>query len=288
MIDEAVGLLGATSNVGACLIGRFSKGVSRRVFAFSRSGESGDFGNLIWCKTDQMPRGVAIPSWISLAPIWVLQDYFPYLEQCGARRVIAFSSTSRFTKADSPDVSEQDLARRLREAEERLTAWAEKNGVDWCILRPTLIYGLGRDHNISELIRIIRRYRFFPLLGQAKGLRQPVHADDLAQACVSALDCPVKLGRSYELSGGETLSYRHMIERIFQALGMKPRFLRVPLPLFRFVIGLLRLLPRYRKWSGAMAERMNQDLVFDHADASRDLDFRPRKFMLSSEDLPLG
>jgi len=34
-----------------------------------------------------------------------------------------------------------------------------------------------------------------------------------------------------------------------------------------------------------MAERMNRDLVFDHAEAARDLGFKPRAFMLSAEDV---
>jgi len=32
---------------------------------------------------------------------------------------------------------------------------------------------------------------------------------------------------------------------------------------------------------------MNRDLVFDHADAARDLGFSPRLFALSPEDLPV-
>jgi hypothetical protein len=36
-----------------------------------------------------------------------------------------------------------------------------------------------------------------------------------------------------------------------------------------------------------MAVRMNRDLVFDNADAKKDLNFRPRKFQLTAEDLPV-
>jgi len=44
-------------------------------------------------------------------------------------------------------------------------------------------------------------------------------------------------------------------------------------------------LRRYRQWSTAMAERMNRDMVFDHAEATRDLNFKPRAFVLSPEDV---
>jgi hypothetical protein len=60
----------------------------------------------------------------------------------------------------------------------------------------------------------------------------------------------------------------------------------VPLWFFRPAAVLIRFLPRYRNWTAEMAERMNIDLVFDHAEAARDLNFSPRPFHLTSNDLP--
>jgi nucleoside-diphosphate-sugar epimerase len=257
-----------------------------RVVAFSRQKILRDIPGLTWYQIDRFPPNVIINTWVCLAPIWVLPDYFPFFRQSGVRRVIALSSTSLLTKTDSSDYREQSMARRIAEAEEQFVNWAQANSVDWCILRPTLIYGYGKDRNIAELARIIRRYRFFPLLGSASGLRQPVHADDVAQACIAALEYQERLGRSFNLSGGEILSYRNMIERIFLSLGLRPRFFSVPLPLFNLAICVMWLLPRYRHWSGAMAERMNRDLVFNHQDAATDLGFSPRGFVLRTEDLP--
>ena len=59
----------------------------------------------------------------------------------------------------------------------------------------------------------------------------------------------------------------------------------MPLWAFRLAVAALRVLPRYRRWSAAMAERMNSDLVFDHSAAARDLGFRPRGFKLSRLDV---
>jgi len=216
----------------------------------------------------------------------VLPDYFDLLEAHGVCRVVVLSSTSRFTKDDSSDPEEQAVARRLAVAEERVRAWANSKGVEWVIQRPTLIYGRGRDKNISEMARFIRRFGFFPIFGQASGLRQPVHAEDVASACAAALKAAAATNRAYDLSGGETLSYREMTGRVFSALGRQPKLLHVPLGLFRLAVACLRWLPRYRHWSVAMAERMNRDLLFDHADAARDFGFAPRQFLLKPKDLP--
>jgi len=233
----------------------------------------------------QLCMGVT-PCWICVAPIWVLPDYFGLLETLGARRVVVLSSTSRFTKGDSSDPEEQAIARRLTDAEVRVQEWAENCGVEWVILRPTLIYGLGRDKNIAEIARFIRRFGFLPLFGGAKGLRQPIHGADVADACLTALQVPCAANRAYNISGGETLTYRDMVARVFAALGRRPHWLNIPLWAFRLALIMLRRLPRYRQWSTAMAERMNRDLVFDHAEAARDLCFKPRAFVLTEGDLP--
>ena len=273
MAESRVGVLGASSLVGGCLL-PVLRDAGWPVVSFSRGASS------------QRIEG-DMPYWICLAPIWVLPDYFALLEANGVRRVVVLSSTSRFTKVDSGDMAENIVAARLIEGEAQVQAWAASRGIEWVILRPTLIYGLGRDKNISEIVRFIRRFGFFPVLGKATGLRQPIHAKDVALACVSALLAPEAANRAYNISGGETMTYRDMIARVFAALGRRPRLLTVPLWAFRLVVSVLRCLPRYRQWSAAMAERMNLDLVFDHAEAARDLGFKPRGFALAAEDLPL-
>lgn len=293
-VDEPrLGLLGATGLVGECLLPLLTK-AGWRVTAFSRRAIEQAGGGVEWrqlgsvrCRGDVDGVQGKITCWLCVAPIWVLPDYLDVLESLGARRIVALSSTSRFTKGNSSDPAEQATARRLAEAEDRLQAWAETKGVGWAILRPTLIYGRGRDKNVCEIARFIRRFGFFPLFGPAEGLRQPVHAEDLAAACLAALDAPVAANHAYNLCGGETLRYCDMVRRVFVTLNRRPRLLKVPLSGFRIVLAAMRLLPRYRHWSAAMAERMNCDLVFDNADAVRDLGFAPRPFRLVAADIAI-
>ncbi len=233
------------------------------------------------------PAPKKITHWVCLAPIWVLPDYFPMLTAHQAKRVVALSSTSIFTKQNSSEHIEQETADKLRHGEQRFIAWAEANRIEWVILRPTLIYGLGRDRNICEIARFISRFGFFPLFGGAQGLRQPVHVEDVASACVAALRSDQACNHAYNLSGAERLSYREMVGRVFRIMGKPERFVNIPLFVFRSAIACLRVLPRFRNWSAAMAERMNTDLVFDHADAMRDLGFSPRAFRLGKTDVPV-
>lgn len=287
---NSVGVLGARSFAGKSLLTLLA-GTACQVSAFSRQPVPQDSANINWSRLpSDAPATVSdgaseITGWVCVAPIAVLPDYLPWMKSRGARRIVALSSTSRLTKTDSSDVAEQALAKRIADSEQQFITWAEAHGIEWFILRPTLIYGLGLDKNICEIARFIRRFWFFPLFGKACGLRQPVHVQDVAQACVAALNGPIS-NRAYNLSGGEALTYREMVARVFKALGRPQRTLPVPLPAFSAAIALLRYLPRYRNWSSAMAERMNQDMVFDHTEAARDLSFEPKAFVLEAGDLP--
>lgn len=292
-VNGPVGVLGANSMVGTCLLERL-KSSGQSVIAFARKPVPSSGNTVEWhclpllpLQTPITPLARAIPLWICLAPIWVLSDYFYWLETQGIRRIVVLSSTSRFTKNNSSDFAEQEIASRIADAEAKVQVWAESRGVEWIVLRPTLIYGLGRDKNITEIARFIYRFGFFPLLGRADGLRQPVHAADVASVCLEAMQKAIATNHAYNICGGEVLSYRDMVIRIFFALGRRPHFLTVPLWLFKIALIVLRYLPRYRKWSIGMVQRMNIDLVFDNSEATRDLGFKPREFCLASEDLPV-
>ncbi len=290
MDKKHVGLLGATSLVGGCIQQQLLQ-KNWRITAFSRQKIKKNHAHLTWLQLGTNCQSASyienkIVVWICAAPIWVLPEYFDVLLLYGIQRIVILSSTSRFTKKDSSDQNEQRTARLLIKSENQVQTWAKINRVECIILRPTLIYGMGRDKNITEIARFILRFGFFPLLGAAKGLRQPIHAKDVSTACILALEALNLKNCTYNLTGGETLTYRDMVKRIFSALNKKPRLVQIPLWLLQLTIPIIRRIPRYRLWTAAMAERMNQDLVFNSLNAQQDLHFSPGSFILSAEDLP--
>ena len=290
MDKQHVGLLGASSLVGECLQQQFLQN-HWRICAFSRQQMKQNHAQITWQKLDTTIAAEKIHStqekifyWVCAAPIWTLPEHFNLLLAYGIKRIIILSSTSRFSKQDSSDHAEQAIAQQLMKSEKQVQAWATANQVEWIILRPTLIYGHGRDKNITEIARFISRFGFFPLFGSAHGLRQPIHAVDVSLACFNALNTLNLKNRSYNLTGGETLAYRDMVKCVFAALKRSPRLLTVPLWAFKLALLVLGRLPRYQHWTSAMAERMNQDLVFDRSDAKRDFNFSPGLFKLAPKD----
>ncbi len=288
MDKQAVGVLGATGLVGTCILRQLILG-DYQIVAFSRKPAQHHHRQIRWeaLNTNHGKHTHnELAQWISAAPIWVLPEYFSLLLAYGVQRIIILSSTSRFGKETSDDPGEQSIVQRITAAENIIEIWAKKHGIEWIILRPTLVYGLGQDKNITEIARFILRFHCFPLLGPAQGLRQPIHAQDVSTACILALNTLNIRNCTYNLTGGETLTYRKMVQRIFSALNKKPLFIKIPRWIFQLAMPVLNRLPRYKHWTVAMADRMNQDLAFESLDIQRDLHFTPKPFNLLAEDLP--
>lgn len=269
-------VLGATSLVGRFALPRLrAAGIEAVALSRTAPQEPG------WVRADLTDpdleaRAPSCSTVLSLSPIWRLPAALPALKAKGMRRLVAFSSTSVFAKAASPDAYEQGVARALAEGEAETRGFCEAHGVAWTILRPTLIYAEGQDRNVTRLARMIVKLGVLPLAGRGEGLRQPVHADDLAAAAIAAATSPRAENQAYDLPGGETLTYRAMAERVFEGLGRRPAILAVPPLLWRAAFAVARpLLPGATAQMGA---RMSEDLTFDGSAAARDFGWSPRAF----------
>lgn len=273
------GVLGATSLVGRPLLSLLRR-EGQDVLAVSRStAAKPPLPGVTWCRPSDPvePETGPVPTWMSLCPIWFVPELIPWLESLGVRRLVASSSMSLETKRGSPTAAERALAERLAIAEERLTAWAAAGDRRLVILRPTMIYDGITDGNITAIAGWVRRTGWFPLCGAAEGLRQPVHAGDVAAACLAAARHPDPAD-VYPLSGGEAVTFRTLVERTCRAHGLPPRTVSLPDWAWNFAAGLASRLGIGRAATAGMGRRMNEDLSCDHARATADLGFRPRPF----------
>jgi nucleoside-diphosphate-sugar epimerase len=270
-------VIGGTGLVGGYIVEHLLR-VNQRPFVLSRS-HRGTPG-VDWFHGDlEKPDSLKFPPFTTLfctADAILLANALPRLFNPSLKRVVVFSSTSVITKQDTEVEAEREMIGRLADAERRIAAACEAHNVGWTILRPTLIYAEGRDTNITPLSRLIRRFGFMPLVGGAPGLRQPVHAEDLAIGALAAASSRAAINKFYSLPGGETLAYREMIGRIFDGLRMPRRMIAVPPSLWR--AGFLVARRLFPGANVAMGIRMMKDMTFDSAPATRDFGWNPRAF----------
>jgi nucleoside-diphosphate-sugar epimerase len=271
-------ITGASSMVGDHLLAELATDAARPVLALGRRRPAP--ANVPWQPFDlaqRQPLPIAT-AWIHLAPLPLAVPHLDAAAAAGVRRLVAVGTTSRHVKHLSRRAAERRATVAQRDAEAALAARCPGLGIRWTVLRPPLVYCEGRDGNVTTLARLIRRAPLLPVAGRAEGLRQPLHAADLAWACGAVLDNPRTYGRIYDLPGGETLTYRTLLERIAVALGRRVRLIGLPAEVLDLALWTLALHPRFRHVNAEMGRRMNQDLVYDGGDAQRDFGFRPRPF----------
>ncbi|MFC0676835.1 NAD-dependent epimerase/dehydratase family protein [Lysobacter korlensis] len=276
-------VFGGSGQIGRPLLARLRRD-GWRVFALSRERRADEPG-LHWLagdftQSDPLPR--RIDAVISCGPLDLFSHWLEQAE-LDCRRVIAFGSTSMATKRESASAAERELAARLHAAEARVFARAGELGIAATLLRPTLVYGAGRDATLTRIAGLAQRWRCFPLPRGAIGLRQPVHVDDLAAAAHACLSSPASHGRAYDLPGGETLPYREMAARVLAVLKPRPRLIELPSPVFRLAVAAAQVSGRAQGLDLQAVARMRSDLVFDAAPAQRDLGYAPRMFRPTPE-----
>lgn len=225
-----------------------------------------------------------LPLLASAGPLAPLPAWLRRVAPARLRRLVALGSTSATGKRDSADPGERALAERLAQAEAELAEACTAAGVAWTLLRPTLIWGDGRDRNLSRLAGIARRWRFVPLPTGARGGRQPIHAREVAAAMRAALERPALAGRALDLPGAEVVDYATMARRVAAAVAPPGRLL--PLPGLLAAARLAARLGLAPASLAAVVARCRIDLVFDRAPARALLGLVDEPFAPAAADFP--
>lgn len=93
------------------------------------------------------------------------------------------------------------------------------SGLSYAIVQPTGFF------SAFKAILDIARSGIAPLIGNGQARTNPIHEKDLAKVCVEAIDSGN--GR-LSIGGPEVFTRKRIFELAFDALGKKPRFIKVP------------------------------------------------------------
>jgi uncharacterized protein YbjT (DUF2867 family) len=135
--------------------------------------------------------------------------------EAGVRRVVHVSVVNAAPDAETPYIR----------AKAALESVVRSSGMEWAIVRPTLLYGTG-DILINNLAWALRHLPVYGMPGFGRYTVQPVHVDDLARICVEAAD--EEPGRVLDAAGPEIVEYRELVGLVRTAV--QSRAVVLPLP----------------------------------------------------------
>jgi uncharacterized protein YbjT (DUF2867 family) len=186
----------------------------------------------------------------------------------GVKRAIFISTTAIFTQLNAGSKSTRLAAENAIQA----------SGLDYTILRPTMIYGSKRDRNMWRLIRLLRVTPVMPIFGDGNSLQQPIFVEDVARAALLALQNNITIRKSYNISGKSPLTYNQVIDTVASALGKRIWKLHLP---YMPIVRALQFTERMKIRLPLKAEqvlRLNENKDFSYEEAKNDFGFSPRSF----------
>ncbi len=137
-------------------------------------------------------------------------------------------------------------ARSKRAAEQLVQQEAARGGLSIIAIRPNVIYG-ERDLLFTRRLIANLKRGFLPQIGPGTNHLSCVYASNVASAILAALDAPAKPGfRAYNVTrdAPPPLTQREFFATFAEALGSRPRRIRVPVPLIRIGVAVWSVLMR--------------------------------------------
>ncbi len=196
--------------------------------------------------------------------------------EVGVRRVILLSAISA-----RPDV-ETDYARTKLEGERALMG----SGLDWTVLRPSLVYAKGSYGGTSLLRGLAGLPGVLLFPGDGSYAFTPIHVNDLAHAIRVVCVTGAFSGQVLEPVGPETLSLRILLERYRRWLGFgSARPLAIPLS----IMSVMAKLGDWFKLGPVSTNSLRQLLEGNAGDSRRFAEmvgFKPRSFADALESEP--
>lgn len=188
------------------------------------------------------------------------------------KRIVSVHTTGIFSKFRIASEEYVIIEKKIKDI-------LSKNDISMTILRPTMIYGDVCDRNMSKFIKMVDRFRVFPVINHGKSLIQPVNARDLGKAYYDVLMMPVEKAKSeYILSGEKPITMLEAFKLISNNLGKKTTFISFPLGFGVIMARVLKGITLGKIDYVERVQRMSEDRSFSHKEATVDFGYRPEPF----------
>lgn len=211
-----------------------------------------------------LPQVLAGDMLLETANLRHARTMLPALAGVGVTRAFCVTTTGVFSVHHSYSALYREIEQEMRDSSVAVT-----------LLRPSMIYGNERDHNMHKLLRFIAKFPFYPVFGNGRAKMQPVHVEDLAEGIAQAVAGNVY--GEFNLAGPLALPYKQIIDEAFRAVGRRGVMVFIPVGPIALLAGLLERVPRFPV-KREQVIRLQEDKAFDIAGSRRELHYAPRSF----------
>lgn len=143
------------------------------------------------------------------------------------------------------------------------------------IVRPTLVYDRTGGEEFMLFLKYLRRFPIVPLIGPGIARKSPVRAEDVVDGLARMAGNDVTFGKTYNLSGGESITLAEMGRLLLKLGGDSKPFIRLPVWLCRGIAGVLGILMKKPPITQYGVTGFINHADLDCAEAARDLGYRP-------------
>ena len=151
------------------------------------------------------------------------------------------------------------------------------SGLEWTILRPGVIYGVG-DDLLGHLAKMINAAPVFPIVNDGSAPMMPIHAGDVAAGVAAALNREASAGKTYDLVAPERLTLRDVVERTATALGRRVWIVPTPVSLMRLPVRIMEATMKQPLSTRAQLAMIAEGLPGDPGPARAELGVEPAPF----------
>ncbi len=101
-------------------------------------------------------------------------------------------------------------------------------GIEFCTIRPTAIYGPGDPERFGMIFRRAKK-GVFPIFGSGQTYYHPVYIDNLVDAFILCMEAGKGAGEAYIIADEEYFSIEELVRRVGNAIGVNVSMPRLPI-----------------------------------------------------------
>lgn len=157
-----------------------------------------------------------------------------------------------------------------------------QSGLNWTVLRPSVIYGDGFNF-FNRLLQSVKMCPppFVPVPGRGTTLFQPIAVEDVVKCMITALKAPAMSGQVYEIGGPEYLSYNQMLDAMLSVMNIRRVKLKIPMFIMNMVVPLMEKIFKDPPVTVVELKQLDSDNITELESVARHFGFEP-------EPLPQG